>query len=59
MDRITHTLVILLVVVTGEVLNPHLTSNITMLTDISPIVHGEQVEMERSMVVEVLEDVKE
>ena len=59
MDRITHTLVILLVVVTGEVLNPHLTSNITMLTDISPIVHGEQVVMERSMVVEVLEDVKE
>ena len=59
MDRITHTLVILLVVVTGEVLNPHLTSNITMLTDISPIVHGEQVVMERTMAIEVPELVKE
>ena len=59
MDRITHTLVILLVVVSGEVLNPHLTTNKTMLTDISPIVHGEQVVMERIMATEVPEVVKE
>ena len=59
MDRIIPMVTILLVLATGEVLNPRLTSKITMLTDISPIVHGEQVEMERSMVVEVLEDVKE
>ena len=59
MDRIIPMATILLVVAIGEVLNPRLTSKITMLTDISPIVHGGQVEMERSMVVEVLEDVKE
>ena len=59
MDRITHTLVILLVAVTGEVLNPRLTSKITMLTDISHIVHGEQVVMDLNTVTEVLEDVKE
>tara|TARA_B100000427_G_scaffold56005_1_gene43669 strand:+ start:235 stop:396 length:162 start_codon:yes stop_codon:yes gene_type:complete len=50
---------ILLVAVTGEVLNPRLTSKITMLTDISHIVHGEQVVMDLNMVTEVLEDVKE
>ena len=59
MDRIIPMATILLVVAIGEVLNPHLTSKTTMLTDTSPIVHGEQVEMERSMATEVPEVVKE
>ena len=58
-DRIIPMGVILLVVATGEVLNPHLTTNKTMLTDISPIVRGEQVVMERIMATEVPEVVKE
>ena len=59
MDRIIPMATILLVVAIGEVLNPHLTSKITMPTDISHIVHGEQVEMDLNTVTEVLEDVKE
>ena len=59
MDRIIPMGVILLVVVTGEVLNPHLTTNKTMLTDTSPTVRGEQVVMERIMAIEVPELVKE
>ncbi len=59
MDRIIPMGVILLVVAIGEVLNPHLTTNITMLTDISPTVRGEQVVMERIMAIEVPELVKE
>ena len=59
MDRIIPMATILLVVAIGEVLNPRLTSKITMLTDISPIVHGEQVVMERTMAIEVPELVKE
>ena len=59
MDRIIPMVTILLVAVTGEVLNPRLPSKITMLTDISHIVHGEQVVMDLNTVTEVLEDVKE
>ena len=59
MDRIIPMATILLVVAIGEVLNPHLTSKTTMPTDTSPIVHGEQVETERSMAIEVPEVVKE
>ncbi len=59
MDRIIPMATILLVVAIGEVLNPHLTTNITMLTDISPTVRGEQVVMERIMAIEVPELVKE
>ena len=58
-DRINPMATILLQEAIGEVLNPHLTSNITMLTEISPIVHGEQVVMERTMAIEVPELVKE
>ena len=50
---------ILLDQVIGVVLNHHLTHKETMHTTIKVIVHGDQVVTEHSMVVEVLEDVKE
>ena len=50
---------ILLDLVTGVVLKHHLMDRETMHTNIKVIVHGDQVVMEHSMVVEVLEDVKE
>ena len=49
---------ILLDLVIGVVLNHHLTHKETMHTTIKVIVHGDQVVMGHSMVVEVLEDVK-
>ena len=58
-DLTTHMVTTLLVLAIGEVLNHQVTNRITMLTDISLIVHGEQVVMERSMVIEVHEVVKD
>ena len=59
MDRIIPMGVILLVVVTGEVLNPHLTTKVTTPTDTNHIVLGVQEEMVPSMATEVPEVVKE
>ena len=59
MDRIIPMATILLVVAIGEVLNPHLTSKTTMLTDTSPIVHGVLEEMVLDTATEVPEVVKE
>ena len=58
-DLTTHMVTTLLVLAIGEVLNHQVTNRITMLTDISLIVHGEQVVMERSTVIEVHEVVKD
>ena len=46
---------ILLVLLIGEVVNPRLTSNLTMLTDISHMLHGEQVVMVHDLATEVPE----
>ena len=46
-------------VVTTVAHNPHHTTNVTMHTDISHIVHGEQEETDPDMVTEVLEVVRE
>ena len=58
-DLTTHMVTTLLVLAIGEALNHQVTNRITMLTDISLIVHGEQVVMERSTVIEVHEVVKD
>tara|TARA_B100001113_G_scaffold302898_1_gene262566 strand:- start:506 stop:709 length:204 start_codon:yes stop_codon:yes gene_type:complete len=50
---------ILLDLVIGVAHKHHLMDKETMHTNIKAIVHGDQVVMEHSMVVEVLEDVKE
>ena len=50
---------ILLDQVTGVVHKHHLIDKETMHTNTKVIVHGDQVVTEHSMVVEVLEDVKE
>ena len=50
---------IVVVLVTGEVVNPRLTSNLTMLTDINLTQRGVQVETVPDLVQEVPEVVKE
>ena len=55
MDHGLNMVIIVLVCLTGEVLNPRLTSNLTMLTDISLMQHGEQVVMDQDLVTEVPE----
>lgn len=57
-----HTTVMLIIPVDPQcmvVVNHPLMDKETMLTDTSLMLHGDQVVMEHSMVVEVLEDVKE
>ena len=54
-DHGLNMVIIVLVCLTGEVLNPRLTSNLTMLTDISHMQHGEQVVMDQDLVTEVPE----
>ena len=54
-DHGLNKVIIVLVCLTGEVLNPRLTSNLTMLTDISHMQHGEQVVMDQDLVTEVPE----
>ena len=54
-DHGLNMVIIVLVCLTGEVLNPRLTSNLTMLTDISLMQHGEQVVMDQDLVTEVPE----
>ena len=50
---------IVVVLVTGEVVNPRLTSKLTMLTDINPTQRGVQVETVPDLVQEVPEVEKE
>ena len=54
-DHGLNMVIIVLVCLTGEVLNPRLTSKLTMLTDISHMQHGEQVVMDQDLVTEVPE----
>tara|TARA_R100000458_G_C8084024_1_gene117531 strand:+ start:17 stop:223 length:207 start_codon:yes stop_codon:yes gene_type:complete len=49
MVHTTHMVIILLVLVTGVVLNHHLTTKETTLIDTNPIVPGVLVEMDHSM----------
>ena len=58
-DLTTHMVTTLLDNLTGVVVNHQVTNRITMLTDISLIVHGVLVVMEQSTVTEVHEVVKD
>jgi len=55
MDHGLNMVIIVLVCLTGEVLNPRLTSSLTMLTGTSHMLHGEQVVTDLDSVIEVPE----